>query len=210
MAEEVKAPAAQANTEAAVAPKEEPKPEVKPEAKSDAAPAASDKKIETKEPSTEKPSEPVKYELKLPEGSALTADRLAAIESFAKENNLSNEQAQKLVDSENGTLAAFVENQKKQTQAEMDGWVDLVKNDKEMGGDSFKQNIELANRVVKRFGDQQFIETLEKTGLGNHPELVRTFMRIGKQMSEDQLVLPGKSSGGTRPLEDIFYGNKQS
>ncbi len=68
-------------------------------------------------------------------------------------------------------------------------------------------NVELAKRVVDRFGTDPLKKSLSESGLGNHPELVRLLVRIGKSMSEDQLVIAGhKPSETKKSAADILFG----
>jgi len=175
--------------------------------------AASEAKTEvanpepTTQPSESKPAVPQAYALKLPEGSPLEAAQLEKIASYAKEQGLSEEQAQKLVERESAAVSGFVESQKEIVKKQVDAWMADTKSDKEIGGDAFNQNVELAKRVVQKYGSPSLQQALNETGLGNHPELVRFCLRIGKSMADDQLVLPGAQSGGRKSAEEIFYGS---
>lgn len=155
---------------------------------------------------------PEKYELKAPEGSQLTAEDLEKIASIAKERGLSNEQAQTLVEIKDQTakdaVEAYVSAQSQKLKTEAEAWIAQSKADKEFGGENFKTNIELAHRALKHFGSETFTETLEKTGLGNHPELVRIFYRIGKEMAEDKFVVSSAHGSGKKDPAEILYGNK--
>ncbi len=162
------------------------------------------KPTDAKEPEAKPALVPDKYELKLPEGSQLDAKAIERISAVAKTQKLSNDAAQALLESEDAGIAAYAESQKQQVAEKTKAWVTEIQNDKELGGDAFSHNAELASRVLNRYASESFREILSQTGLGNHPELVRIFTRIGKAMSEDQLILPG-SQGGSVPIEDIFY-----
>jgi len=155
-----------------------------------------------------KPAVPEKYDLKLPEGSLLEPSAVEQISSFAKEQGLSNEAAQKLLERESKSFASYVEKQKTELVKQTAEWLEAAKTDKEIGGEAFGQNAELAKRVVERYGSESFKKALNESGLGNHPELVRFVARIGKAMSEDQLVIPGTQSGGPKSAADTLYPNQ--
>lgn len=165
---------------------------------------------ETKTSETAKPALPEKYELKAPEGVQVSAETLEKVALFAKEQGLTQDQAQKVFERQIQAEADLVSAQQAKLQEEASKWMDQLKGDKEIGGDSLKENVEHAKRVVEKYGSDAFKETLNKTGLGNHPELVRVFARIGKQMAEDQLVMPGKESGKAQvdPAEVLFGPRK--
>lgn len=216
--------AAQNNTEAEVpesnailtpkveAPKEEPNPiQTKDEIAKDAPEAGEeDKVLEQTKQVLEGQKAPEKYELKLPEGSPLKTDHLEKIVSYAKERGLSNEDAQALLERENAAVADFVNGQKEILKSTTETWVKEVEQDKELGGEAYKQNVAYANNVVKKFGSPAFIKTLNETGLGNHPELVRVFARIGKIMANDKLVVAGAQSTPKKSIEDVFYGSSKA
>ena len=148
----------------------------------------------------------VKYDLKMPEGSPLGSDAIEKIVSLSKERGLSNEQAQAVLERESEAVSSFAANQKEQYEQRASAWVDEVKNDKEIGGEKFNENIAHAQRVLKRFGNDALTKVLNETGLGNYPELVRFCTKIGKAMSEDKLVGAGSNTGGSQSMEELFYG----
>jgi hypothetical protein len=164
----------------------------------------------TEASTTEAKPVPEKYELKLPENSPLSPKALEEIALIAKEQGLTQKQAEALVTRESAAMSALLKTQVEELQVKSQKWVDELKVDKELGGEAFQKNVEMASRVVGRFGSDQLKTILDQSGFGNHPELVRVFSRIGKAMSEDQLVQPGASaqSKSGRSMEDIFYGKK--
>lgn len=154
----------------------------------------------------EVPKLPEKYDLKNSKDSLLDASHVEKIASFAKERGFSQEHAQVLLDRENEAVSGFAKKQVDDLKKKAEVWVSEVKNDAELGGDGFNKNIEMAKRVVSRFGSDSLKKTLDDTGLGSHPELVRFVARIGKAMSEDQLVIPSHSGGaGKKNLADVLY-----
>lgn len=68
-------------------------------------------------------------------------------------------------------------------------------------GKDLNRNIEMASGAVKEFGGQELINFLNQSGLGDHPVVIDTFLRIGKQMQEDSIPF-GKGSR-TKGTEDI-------
>jgi len=73
---------------------------------------------------------------------------------------------------------------------------------KEWGGD-FDKNVELARRAFMNFATPEAVEIMEQTGLGNHPEILKVFSRVGELLQEDS-VLPGSSTpilGGMNPAQ---------
>lgn len=151
---------------------------------------------------------PEKYEFKSPvEGQELDAEMAAALAPVARELGLNNEQAQKLVDIYGKDILPKIEARQQENWAKQtEAWANEVKTDKEIGGDAFVANVGLAQKALDNFAPAGLREYLETTGLGNHPDLVRCFVKVGKAMSEDSMVMP--NTGGQRSQADILYGNK--
>lgn len=159
-------------------------------------------------PTQQQPQEPVTpeaYDLKLPDGSLLDPASVEKVTLFAKENKLSQEAAQALLQRENEVVSSFVTKAQADFKAQTEQWVKDIQGDKEVGGEKFKENIELAHRVLKRFGSDDFSKALEETGYGNHPDLVKVFVRIGKAMGDDKAVIPGAQAGEQKSLAQLLY-----
>lgn len=162
----------------------------------------------------EKNKVPTEYKLSKPEKSLLSDEHVARIAAFAKEQGLTNDKAQALLNRESQVVAdartqVGVEADAKLAELQTN-WIATAKDDKEIGGANFTQNAELSRRVLATFGTPEFNAILEdpKQGrFGNHPELVRVFSRIGKAMSEDKLVNPGAQGekGAGKSFADKFY-----
>lgn len=147
---------------------------------------------------------PEKYEFTAAEGVDLDTEALKDFEPVARELNLTNEQAQKLVDAYPKILAGVQQRQAEAWQAQTEEWAATVKADKEIGGDKLTANLGVAQRALDTFGTPALKEYLNGTGLGNHPELVKAFVKVGKAMSEDG-VATGKESG-QRSAAEVLYG----
>lgn len=147
---------------------------------------------------------PEKYVFQAGEGVELDAEALKDFEPVARELNLTNEQAQKLVDAYPKILAGVQQRQTEAWQAQTEQWAADVKADKEVGGDKLTANLSAAQRALDQFGTPELREYLDGTGLGNHPELVKAFIKVGKAMSEDG-VITGKESG-QRSAAEVLYG----
>mgnify|MGYP003126241637 FL=1 len=68
-------------------------------------------------------------------------------------------------------------------------------------GDKFNHNLEMARRAFMNFATPEAVKVLEETGMGNHPELLKVFAKIGEVLAEDS-VLPGTNNavlGGMNP-----------
>lgn len=140
---------------------------------------------------------PEKYQpFKAPENSSLNTEVMTEFEGVAKELNLSQEGAQKLLDrltpkivaGQSAQIQSFVE----KTGAE---WANASKADKEIGGDNLEVNLGVAKKAMDAFGSPELTKLLNDTRLGNHPEIIRAFVRIGKAISEDGHIIGTKPEG---------------
>lgn len=146
---------------------------------------------------------PEKYEFKAPEeGQELDKGALEVFEPIARELNLSNEQAQKLVDVYGSKIMPAINKQLAEGwQKQTEQWAETVKADKELGS---AESIGAAQKAMDKFGSPELKQYLEESGLGNHPELIRIFACVGKAMSEDGLVTG--NSNGSKSAADVLFG----
>lgn len=154
-----------------------------------------------------RPAELDKYELKneLPEGTALNEEMFTAFKENAHRLGLSTKQAQELFNWYNdSTINANTQMQEKQTaayQEEVDGL-------KKEWGEGFGKEMNLAQRAVKEFADEQTIEYLKKTGLDGNVQLIRMFNKIGKGLLEDKFDSESHGTFGMTPSDAQVKINK--
>jgi hypothetical protein len=149
---------------------------------------------------------PEKYEFKPPQGVVLDAEVIGAFSTLAKELNLPQDAAQKVIDQLGPALAqsnAKAIETAMETQATK--WASESQSDKEFGGEKLDENLGTAKKALERYASPQLRALLGKfhpkdnpigTGLGNHPEVIRLFVKVGKAISEDKVV-PGSTKPGT-------------
>jgi hypothetical protein len=144
---------------------------------------------------------PEKYEFKAPEGRNFDNEVISSFSDIAKELNLSQESAQKILDKV-GAKAA--ERQAQNLEAVRQEWAQTSQADKEFGGDNIQSNLAVAKKALDTFGTPELRSLLNESGLGNHPELIRFFYRAGKAISEDQYVVTNGSSAANKPAVRDF------
>ena len=178
-----------------------------PAAAPPAAPAAA-----PAEPAAAPPGAPEKYEFKAPEGAAAFDDTvLATYGDAARELNLTQEGAQALLTK----VGPVIQAQQMAKLAEFykdiggmpDTWADQLKADKEIGGDNLAANMAIGVKA-RDLGGPEFVKLLDKTGLGNHPALVKTFIKIGRSLSEDKFIPGGNASTEAPTAAQRLYGKK--
>lgn len=137
---------------------------------------------------------PDKYEFTTPEGQTFDETVIAQFSEIAKELNLSQDAAQKVLDKMGPAIAA---RQVEQIEAVKSEWAAESKADKEFGGEKLNENLAVAKKGLGAFATPELSALLEKTGLGNNPEIIRYFYRVGKAISEDSFVNGNKGSNST-------------
>jgi hypothetical protein len=146
---------------------------------------------------------PDKYELTVPEGGRLDDADLKRFESMAREQGLTNDEAQAALDLEDAYLAQRTETLLSETKA-----------DKDYGGDKLAESQRLARAVIDRVRPagharrESFIRFLNKGGDGNHIEVVSFLADLGRMMGEDSRAAGGAGGGGSKKTaEEIMYPN---
>lgn len=146
--------------------------------------------------------------LAMPEDMEIDEALLDQFKPVARELNLAPESAQRLVDMYSEAVRANSAAARDQLIERNREWLDEIKHDPKFGGGRFQENLSLARRAIERYGGAPLRAAFNATGLGNHPEIVRAFMRIGRLISEDQVVQSGERSvGGERSIAERLYGD---
>lgn len=190
--------------------KEEPSPKVEPEAgpgadgKQHGNEPAKDGKTEEPKKDENQPERvvPERYELKLGSDSLLHPSALARIESYAKTEKLTQEEAQDLVKLQEQDVAAAIADRKKQL-------LDEAVADKEIGGANLKENVILAKRFLDKHGTPELRAEFDRYGHGNHKEMIRLLSKLERKFGNDSAVISrqhGNAGGQERPFHEKFYG----
>lgn len=151
---------------------------------------------------------PEKYEdFNLPEGMSVEDSTLQSFLPLAKELNLDQGQAQKLVDYEAGRVQEMIDTQEQVWSDLRQEWRTAVKSDKEIGGPAFDESLAAGKTFLRKYGTPELMEALNSTGMGDHPEFIRAFARAGKAMKEDSLSTGTATEVKLSP-EEILYPNQ--
>ena len=128
----------------------------------------------------------------MPEGVEVDSALLEQALPLFKELGLTQEQAQTLVDFQAGQVQAGSEKAADDFNQMMTQWQTDARNDSEFGGDKFEENTAIARAAVDKFGTPALKELLVNHGVGNHPEMIRFMLNVGKLTLED---VPGSLGG---------------
>lgn len=155
---------------------------------------------------------PEKYDFKFDEGRTVDAGILDVYSEVAKELNLTQDAAQKML----SKIAPVIEGQQLQRiEAVKNEWTQASVTDKEFGGDKLQENLQVAEKALSQFGTDQLRALLKQSGLANNPEVIRFMYRAGRQLSEDTVVSgnKGQRSKGPMTFTDhaaALYSNQQT
>lgn len=143
----------------------------------------------------------------VPDGMKVDEAVLGEFAPLAKDLNLSQNQAQKLVDMYTekvlpGIMQAQTDAWAK-TRAE---WADQAKTDPVIGGEKFQANLGEAKRAYNTFATPELKAVMEQHGMGDHPEVIKLFFNLSKAMREDTIILPGSQPGQKKSPADILFG----
>lgn len=202
-ASQTAAPATQQTDTSAVAPAD---------GQSTAAQPSTDANAKPGDKPAEPPAVPEKYEFQLPDGVQLEGAALEELSGMAKELGLTQEQAQKVANLGAKQAQAFAAQLVEKQKTAAEEWATQTKSDKEVGGEALGQNLSYAKKALDTFGTPELKKLLNESGLGNHPEIVRAFVRAGKAISEDSRVLTGNAGQKVRestPIEHRIYPNQK-
>lgn len=147
---------------------------------------------------------PEKYEFQFDEGVKVDGEAVGEFEGIAKELGLKQDQAQKVADLGAKMAQKWQAQQVEQIQKVQSEWANQARTDKEYGGDSLSQNLSVAKQALDSFATPELKQLLNESGLGNHPEVIRVFYRVGKSVSEDRFVSGGKATTAADPAKRLF------
>ncbi|WP_375650698.1 hypothetical protein [Bartonella sp. OT172YNZD] len=157
---------------------------------------------------------PESYSFKEFEGADFDPIIENGLKEAARELNLSQVAMDKFMDK---MVPLALQRQKERMEAFSQEFVTASTNDEEFGGEKLQENLAIAQRAMGQFGSPELKEFLNQSGLGNHPELIRAFYRVGKNMSEDGYVGSSQGAGtGKKILQDFdsmaraIYDNNHS
>lgn len=173
--------------------------------------------VETKEATTESQTQTdgvkkeIEYSLKMPENSKLSQARLDSIIGYAKEQGISNEKAQALLEQENQMIADYEKSQIEHHRSVIvAGWEQESLKDPEIfegSQENFNRNIEVTKQFLDKHGPD-LKPLLDQTGFGSHPAVVKFLVKVAKMGANDSMT--GNSLGtkqGEQPkgIGDLLY-----
>jgi len=161
----------------------------------------------------EKPA-PVEYkEFKLPEGVKFDEKKIAEFKTFAASKNLSQEDAQGLVDMHAAQLQAAAKAPYDLWNETQTKWRAEINADPVIGGANLAPAMIEVGRLIDHLKVPGLREAMNFTGAGNNPAIVRAFVEASKLLpKEGTPTTPGKPTGGKpgQTAAEKIYGGQQS
>lgn len=98
--------------------------------------------------------------------------------------------AQKLVDLEQARMSRLQEAAAAAQAEQIKAWEAEARADKEFGGDKFDASLTAAQEALDALATPGLRDLLQKSGLGNHPDMFRLFVKLAPLVRE-----PGAGGG---------------
>jgi hypothetical protein len=121
----------------------------------------------------------------LPESVSFNKELMSEFKTKAHEHGLTKKQAENLYNWYNEKMVGEAQNAVKQIDEATNEKIAALKNE---WGKDFETKVETAKAVVKQFGSEQFVSYLEKTNLGNDPEMIKFMNNLAEVIAEDVLI----------------------
>lgn len=152
---------------------------------------------------------PEKYDsFKAPEGMMLDTKAVEQFTGLAKELNLSQDAAQKLVDFQTSQIKAAQDANLQSFKQMQTDWAAETR--KALGANADKE-LSYAAAYRDKFLTDGARKVLNDTGLANHPEIIKSFIQAGKAISEDGFVegKADKGGKGEKTAAQVIYPNQK-
>lgn len=166
---------------------------------------------------TDAPVIPEAYELTLPEGMALDADLLGEVTPVFKEIGLTNEAANKLMPFAAKLLeksrTPFETQMLEAISAQRKAWLDEAKSAEDIGGPKWDATLGVAAKGLDAMGFKagtQFRALLNDSGLGNHPDMIRAFAKLGELAGEEGDFARADAGAPVDALSEMYPNNRRS
>lgn len=138
---------------------------------------------------------------KLPEGFSISEAAIGKFSEVAKQLNLSQGAAMKLVEE---VGPAIEQAQRAQIEELGQKWLKDAYADADMGGAKWKTTLSDANRALNQFCPPKLRQVLAATGLNRNPDVIRMFRDIGRAVGSDPIVTGKAPVQKPNPLANFY------
>ncbi|MDZ7918509.1 protease [Rhodoferax sp.] len=141
-----------------------------------------------------KPAVPEAYEFKFADGVTLDEDAAGEFTGLAKELGLTQDGAQKVADIGAKMAQKWATQQEQALMQAGDEWAAQTTSDPEIGGDKLDASLAAGKKALDELGTPELSALLKSSRLGNHPEVIRFFARVGAKVSGDTQLVTGQAA----------------
>lgn len=141
------------------------------------------------------PIDPASYVLTLPEGFTEDPALMTQARTLLAEAGVPADKAQGLVDLYIAGQSAASAQIQSALEARSAEWLTASNALPEFTGEMRKTSIASIGKAFDTFGDNDVREVFASTGVGNHPAVVRMFLKMSQALSEGAPSLPGRPTG---------------
>jgi hypothetical protein len=144
-------------------------------------------------------------EFSVPDGMEVDQEAVKEFEPLLKDVGASQDQAQQFIDLQVKVSQNLVQRQHDAWAETQSEWKDASQVDEEYGKGKYDESISIARRAMREIGGPALFKALEDTGMGNHPEFIRVFYRMGKAIGEDNIDFGTINQGNSKTLAERMY-----
>lgn len=160
----------------------------------------------------EKEGAPEEYEpFDLPEEVKVDDALLTDFTDYAREHDLSQEEAQALVDLHLKAADKFETRIQEQWDEKKAEWREQTKADKELQGEdgTVDEALALSKKAVEKLGGEELMEVFDLTGTGEHPAVIKAFYKLGQYIKDDEFVFGSAAQSQKSRAERMFPSMKK-
>lgn len=139
-------------------------------------------------------------DLKLPDGTIVDEPMAKEFTEWAKANGFTKTQAQQAADLHLKTLGVFAQKLQADAQAQVKAWGEEILNDKDLGGAKVQETVATAEKffalakTVPGVNIERLQGDMVRTGMANHPDLIRVARFIGQHVGDDNVFIADRST----------------
>lgn len=152
-------------------------------------------KAEAEEPKVEEKPAETEYKFTLPDDIKVDPKALTGFTEFATKANLSQEDAQAMLDLHVGQVKATAEALSTAISAQwkttIDGWKEEIEKDPDLGGANREKALATIGRALDDYGSPEARQAFDSTGAGWNPAIVRMIYKMSSALTEGGPVQAG-------------------
>jgi hypothetical protein len=144
------------------------------------------------------PEKPDDYDINFTETEDFDKDFFSNFKNAAHGAGILPKQAQKLFDWYTETNTQLINDYQTQREVTEKQATDNLKSE---WGSAYDSKLKAAQAAVNHYGDDGLTSFLDETGLGNNPNLIKAFAKMGESLSEDSFTDGNSNKFGITPQD---------